>query len=54
MENKEKTNQTTERPEENPLLSVQTADPATQNRNFEFEDKKAQKVIDSLQIIYLH
>lgn len=43
MENKEKANQTTNKPEENPLLSVQTADPATQNRNFELDDKKSSK-----------
>lgn len=43
MENKEKTNQTAQKPEENPLLSVQTADPATQNRNFELNDKNSSK-----------
>lgn len=37
MSNNEKSNQTNEtatQPRDNPLLTVQTADPATQNRNF--------------------
>ena len=37
MSNNEKNNQTNEtatQPRDNPLLTVQTADPATQNRNF--------------------
>lgn len=40
MKSQENTNQqtqTSKTPSENPLLSVQTSEPATQNRNFELE-----------------
>ena len=42
-ENNNEQNQTPTMPDNNPLLSVQTADPATQNRNYELNGQNGSK-----------